>query len=89
MELNISKRAAWGLSRKQAGGARLTLVRGEVHRLNPLPAGICVIAGCAWVSWNGRDILLKQGECMHFSPSSYDPIISAIGAGTLTFEMLN
>jgi len=88
MELNISKRAAWRLSQRQAAGARLTLLRGEVHRLNPLPAGIFVISGCAWVSWNGQDILLNQGEGIQFSPGGYDPLISVLGTAALTIELL-
>ena len=88
MGLNLAKRTAWGLSRKQAAGARVTLMRGEVLRLKPLPAGICVIAGCAWVAWKGKDNLLNRGEGMQFAPGGDDPIVSAIGGTSVTIEML-
>lgn len=88
MTLNIEKHIAWGLSRKQTGGAQLTLRKGEVHRLNPLPPGIVVIAGCAWVSWSGQDILLNKGEGTRFSQGGDDPVISAVGGAAVTIEML-
>lgn len=88
MALNIHKNNAWKLSRKQAGGAQLTLNKGHVHRLHPIPAAIVVIEGCAWVSWNGEDILLNRGEGLQFSRHGDDPLISAVGATALTFEML-
>jgi hypothetical protein len=88
MGLNFAKRMAWGLSRKQAAGARLTLLKGEVLRLKPLPAGICVIAGCAWVTWNGRDILLNHGEGTQFTHGGDDPMVSVVGGTCVTIEML-
>lgn len=88
MALTIQKRRIWGLSRKQATGARLTLVNGEIHRLSPLPPGIRVIAGCAWVSWKGQDTVLMKGQEIWFSRGGDDPVISAEARMVLTIEML-
>ena len=88
MASNIQKSNVWRLSRKQAGSAQLTLSKGAVHRLHPVPPAIVIISGCAWVSWNGEDILLNKGEGIQFSQKDDDPIISAVGTASLTFEMI-
>lgn len=88
MALKIQKFAIWKLAPKQRGGVQLTLERGEIHRLKPLPQGIRVISGCAWVAWRGQDLILKEGEILLFSHGGNDPIISAEGKTALVFEML-
>jgi hypothetical protein len=87
MILNIQKRKS-GLSRKQAASARLTLVNGEVRRLCPLPPGIRVISGWAWVSWKGQDTILVKGQEIWFSRGSDDPVVSAVGRSALAIEFL-
>ncbi len=88
MALKIESRRAWGFSRKVTGGARLTLERNDVHRLNPLPQGIRVLSGLAWITWKGEDIVLTPGQTMRVSPGGQHPVISALGPGSLTVEML-
>jgi len=80
---------AWGFSHKMAGGARLTLEQNESHTLSPLPQGIRVLSGMAWVTWKGEDIVLKPGQAMRFSQGGRHPVISAMGLGRLTVEMLD
>jgi hypothetical protein len=77
----------WALSRRSASGARLALELDEVHRLNPVPPGIRVLSGMAWIAWKGKDIVLNQGQEIRFSPGD-DPVISAVGWGELVIEML-
>jgi hypothetical protein len=89
MALKMEARRAWGYSRKAAGGARLSLVHNEVHWLNPVPRGIRVLSGVAWITWEGEDIVLNPGQAIRFSPGRSHPLISAVGPGTLTVEMLN
>ena len=88
MTLKIDTRGAWALSRKTQGGARLTLEQSEVHRLNPVPPGIRVLSGIAWITWKGEDIVLNPGQAIRFSPGESNPVISVIGRGTLVVEML-
>jgi hypothetical protein len=89
MALKMESRRTWGFSHKAAGGARLTLEHNEVHRLNPLPQGIRVLSGMAWITWKGEDIVLNSGQTMRFSPGGHHPVISAMGPGMLTVEMLD
>jgi len=84
----IEQNSGWGFSHKMAGGARLTLEPSEVHRLNPVPSGIRVLSGVAWITWKGEDIVLNAGQVIRFSPGRSNPIISAVGQGTLVVEML-
>jgi hypothetical protein len=48
------------------GGALLTLEQNEVHRLNPVPQGIRVLSGLAWITWKGDDIVLNPGRRCSF-----------------------
>jgi hypothetical protein len=86
--LKHEKSMAWALSRKSAGGARLALELDEVHRLKPVPAGIRVLSGMAWIVWRGKDTVLDQGQEIRFSPGGDDPVISAVGWRELVVEML-
>lgn len=89
MALKMETRRSWGFSHKTAGGAQLTLEQNEVHRLNPVPQGIRVRSGIAWITWKGEDIVLTPGQTMRFSPREHHPVISAVGPGTLTVEMMD
>ena len=88
MELKIEKPVAWAFSRKSAAGAQLALELDEVHRLNPVPPGIRVLSGVAWITRRGEDIVLDQGQEIRFSPRRDDPVISAVGWRELVVEML-
>jgi|FLYN01.1.fsa_nt_gi hypothetical protein len=88
MALKIETRRAWGFSRKAAGGAQLALRPSEVHRLNPVPPGIRVLSGTAWITWKGDDIVLQPGQTIRFSRNGNNPVISAVGQETLIVEML-
>ncbi len=69
-------------------GTQLTLVGGEARRLNPIPAGIRVLSGHAWVSWKGKDIVLNQGQEYRFQPGGDDPVISSMGRRTIVIEVV-
>jgi len=88
MAIRIEDRSAWGFSRKAAGGARLALESGEVHRLNPVPSAIRILSGIAWLTWKGEDIVLNAGQAVAFTPNGYNPVISSVGKQTLVIEML-
>lgn len=89
MTLRLEDRGAWGFSRKVAGGARLALEFGEVHRLNPVPSAIRILSGIAWLTWKGEDIVLNAGQAVAFTQNGYSPVISSVGKHTLVIEMLH
>jgi hypothetical protein len=88
MTLRLEDRSAWGFSHKTAGGARLALESGEVHRLNPIPSGIRILSGIAWLTWKGEDIVLSKGQALAFTHNGNHPVISSVGKNTLVIEML-
>jgi len=78
----------WSLSHRSLAGAQLTLEPHEVHRLKPIPPGIHILCGTAWITWNGEDHILNEGEGIQFQTGSDEPVISAVGERTLVVEML-
>jgi hypothetical protein len=86
--LKIEKPMAWAFSRRSVAGAQLALEHDEVHRLNPVPPGIHVLSGVAWIAWKGKDVVLDQGQEIRFSSGGDDPVISAVGSRELVVEML-
>jgi hypothetical protein len=90
MALKVENRTAWAFSRKAAtGGAQLALEPGEVHLLNPVPPGVRILSGTAWMTWKGEDIVLDQGQQIRFSSGGDKPMISPVGSQTLVVEMLH
>lgn len=88
MAANAQKLAIWQRRHRRAQEARITLEQSEIHRLRAVPQRISVISGCAWVSWQGQDIILREGEKYLFSRGNDDPIISAVGGASLVFDLL-
>ena len=88
MALKMDKPTAWALSRRMAAGAQLTLESGEILRLHPTPPGLRVLSGMAWITWRGEDIVLIPGQTIRFTPHGSQPVLSAVGQGALTVEML-
>lgn len=78
----------WALSHRSSAGAQLTLEPHEVHRLKPVPPGICILSGMAWITWKGEDIFLSAGQAIQFQTSDDDPVISPVGHQALVIEML-
>jgi hypothetical protein len=89
MALKTGKPALWALSHRASAGAQLTLEPREILRLNPIPPGLRVLSGMAWITWKGEDIVLTLGQEIRFSPGGNQPVLSAVGQGTLTVEMLD
>jgi hypothetical protein len=66
---------------------RLTLFPGETYQV-PRPFGrVGIWTGTAWISHAGQDRRLTAGEEMRFDLRRDRPIISPLGASTLTFEI--
>jgi len=69
-------------------GTQLTLEAGEARRLNPLPPGIRILSGRAWLSWKGKDIVLNQGQEYRFQPGGDEPVISSVGRHKIVIEVV-
>ena len=65
---------------------RFSLSAGQVLRLKNTVREISVLSGCAWVSYNGQDIVLGAGEQTRFELNRDVPVISALSTAPLLFE---
>lgn len=88
MELTMHRDSLRGLAMKAGQGDRLTLEPNETLRLSPRPRGLRVVAGCAWISWLGSDIVLYPGDSIGFTAAGDQPVLSAAGRDRLMVELL-
>jgi hypothetical protein len=66
---------------------RLALFEGEVIRLPKSYTRMYVLAGTAWITAGGRDIVLGSGDDGEL-PASRDPVVvSGVGCEGLVFEV--
>lgn len=68
--------------------ARLVVFTGEVYRLPAECRGLRVIAGKAWITYGGRDIVLKRCERTMLERPDDLALLSALGASPLVVEAL-
>lgn len=66
----------------------VTLQPERLLRLQSCSQTITMIAGCAYLTWNGEDYLLRAGQQMSLHWSKYPALISAVGAQALHFEII-
>ncbi len=88
MELKVHRDSLSGLSLRASQGDQITLEARETLRLSPRPLGLRVVAGIAWISWLGTDIVLYPGDSFGFTSAGDPPVLSAAGRGSLTVELL-
>jgi hypothetical protein len=67
---------------------RLALRRGEAVRIPPRRRRLHVLAGTAWVSQAGEDVILESGMAMAARPDRDPAVVSAVGTGMLLLEVL-
>lgn len=67
--------------------SRVILYKGEVYRLSPTYQGLRVIAGHAWVTLAGNDIMLTSGEEKSLSTHQETALISTLQNTPLIFEV--
>ena len=81
-----------GLPRCQPHAAcaslRLVLYAGEVLRLPQTRLQVRIVSGSAWVTFAGRDIVLKSGETTSFASGEDAALVSALEEAPLTIEIL-
>jgi hypothetical protein len=67
---------------------RLTLVRGELLKLPDSARSLAVLSGAAWISHEGRDLVLRAGEGLSFERGSGPPaLLSALGEEALFIRL--
>jgi len=65
----------------------VTLRRGEVYRLPSSCRAVWVVAGRAWLTHSGEDIILNQGEHAVFARHTDPVVITSTGKMPLTLEI--
>jgi hypothetical protein len=79
------KRSCADLERSQT--VRVTLMPGQIARLNPRCARLRVVTGVAYISRDHEDIVLRRGEGATVRRGRYNALISAEGLAPLVLEV--
>lgn len=61
---------------------------GELLSLHLQAQTVRVVSGCAWITWEGEDILLTTGQEKQFTSSNYPALISAEQKISLYLEIV-
>lgn len=61
---------------------------GDVAVLPRVDQVVHVLSGCAWITMNGDDIIVKSGEKFTLYPGKYAPVVSAVGNRQLVYEII-
>jgi hypothetical protein len=75
-------------SKPTAPMMRLVLYEGEVYRLPAASQGIRVLAGIAWTTVTGEDVLLRAGEETRFTLGNHIALVSALSRVPLVVEVV-
>ncbi len=67
---------------------RVMLLRGEVQRVTANYRGLRVRSGRAWVTVNGRDLVLKRGDEVTLEGRHDAAVVSPLGHAPLIIELL-
>ncbi len=68
---------------------RVMLLPGEVQRVKSNYRGLRVRSGRAWVTLNGRDLVLKRGEEITLEMPHDAAVVSPLGHVPLVVELLS
>jgi hypothetical protein len=63
------------------------LSKGNVHKLERSCHVIRVIAGCAWITLNGQDIIVESGHEIHLDPGEHSAVVSNLCDDLLVYEI--
>jgi quercetin dioxygenase-like cupin family protein len=64
------------------------LKHGETFRLDHRSRMIRVVSGKIWITWDGEDYILAEGETMMFPTGTEDAVISVLQEGESVFQLL-
>ncbi len=76
-----------GAARPADSALRMVLLEGEALRLPRSRMRVRVLSGTAWITQQGEDKLLPEGEALALSAAADQAVISPIGNVPLLFEM--
>ena len=65
----------------------MTLNKGDVVRLPRAIRDVWVVSGRAWVTYNGKDIVLTNGERASFARGKDAVVITSMGKAPLVLEI--
>jgi len=68
---------------------RLAVYPGEVYRLPEVGQRVRVVDGCAWLSAQGRDVLLCADEQFALAESTEAALVSPLTRAPVVLEVLN
>jgi len=63
------------------------LSKGAVHKLQRSCQVILVMAGCAWITLNGQDIVVESGHEIHLEPGEHSAVVSNLCDDLLVYEV--
>jgi hypothetical protein len=66
---------------------RLILYKNEIFHLPQACQEIRVLAGCAWLTLDGQDIILTRGDQLWLAKNRDFALVSALGQNPLIFEV--
>jgi len=67
---------------------RVMLMGRETYRVTADQRGLRVRSGRAWITLDGRDLVLQRGEEIALSARHDDAVVSAAGRGPVVIELL-
>ena len=67
---------------------RVILAKCEVQRITTDWQGLRVRSGRAWISLNGRDLVLERGQTIAVESKGDFPLVSPLGGVPLVIELL-
>ena len=67
---------------------RVLLLQGEIQRIESNYRGLRVRTGKAWITVNGRDLVLRRGEDVALEAPHDAAVMSALGHAPLVVELL-
>ena len=76
-----------GAARPADSALRMVLLEGEALTLPLSLLRVRVVSGTAWITQQGEDKLLPEGEALTLSADADRAVISPIGTVPLLFEM--
>ena len=60
---------------------------GDLHRLDNNAQTIRILSGSAWVTFDGKDIVLRKGRNIYLPVTAFPALLSAFGSAPVSFEV--
>jgi len=60
---------------------------GDVYRLNTAAQMIRILSGSAWITYDGKDVVLRKGRNVYLPATTFPALLSASGKAPVVFEV--